>query len=50
MKVLYMSGYTEEGLVQHGVADLSVAFLQKPFKPIELARRVHAVLHLPVSQ
>jgi two-component system, cell cycle sensor histidine kinase and response regulator CckA len=50
MKVLYMSGYTEEALVQHGVADLSVAFLQKPFKPIELARRVHAVLHLPVTQ
>ena len=49
MKVLYMSGYTEEALVQHGVADLSVAFLQKPFKPIELARRVHAVLHPPVS-
>ena len=50
MKVLYMSGYTEEALVQHGVADLSVAFLQKPFRPIELARRVHAVLHPPVSQ
>jgi CheY-like chemotaxis protein len=50
MKVLYMSGYTEETLVQHGVADLSVAFLQKPFRPIELARRVHAVLHPPVSQ
>ena len=50
MKVLYMSGYTEDALVQHGVADLSVAFLQKPFKPIELARRVHAVLHPPVSQ
>jgi signal transduction histidine kinase len=50
MKVLYMSGYTEDALVQHGVADLSVAFLQKPFRPIELARRVHAVLHPPVSQ
>jgi two-component system, cell cycle sensor histidine kinase and response regulator CckA len=49
MKVLYMSGYTEDALVQHGVADLSVAFLQKPFRPIELARRVHAVLHPPVS-
>jgi PAS domain S-box-containing protein len=50
MKILYMSGYTEDALVQHGVADLAVAFLQKPFRPIELARRVHAVLHPPVSQ
>ena len=48
MKVIYMSGYTEDTLVQHGVADLSMVFLQKPFKPIELARRVHAVLHHPV--
>jgi two-component system cell cycle sensor histidine kinase/response regulator CckA len=49
MKILYMSGYTEDALVQHGVAKLSVAFLQKPFRPIELVRRVHAVLHPPVS-
>jgi signal transduction histidine kinase len=49
MGILYMSGYTEETLVQHGVADSSVAFLQKPFRPMELARRVHAVLHPPVS-
>jgi nitrogen-specific signal transduction histidine kinase/CheY-like chemotaxis protein len=50
MKVLYMSGYTEDALVQHGVADSSVAFLQKPFKPIELVRRVHAVLHPPAGR
>ena len=47
MKIIYMSGYTEDALVQHGVADLSVAFLQKPFKPVELARQVRAVLHPP---
>jgi two-component system, cell cycle sensor histidine kinase and response regulator CckA len=50
MQIIYMSGYTEEALVQHDVADLSVAFLQKPFKPVELARRVRAVLHPPVSR
>jgi len=49
MKIIYMSGYTEDALVQHGVAELSVAFLQKPFRPIELVRRVHAVLHLPAT-
>jgi two-component system, cell cycle sensor histidine kinase and response regulator CckA len=50
MQVVFISGYTEDALVQHGVADLSVSFLQKPFKPIELARRVHAVLHPPSAQ
>ncbi len=50
MKVLFMSGYTEDALVQHGVTDHSVPFLQKPFKPIELARRLYAVLHPPVGQ
>jgi two-component system, cell cycle sensor histidine kinase and response regulator CckA len=48
MKVLFMSGYTEDEVVQRGVADLSVSFLQKPFKPIELARQVGAVLHPPM--
>ena len=41
---------TEDALIQHGVADLSVVFLQKPFRPIELARRVRAVLHPPASR
>jgi two-component system cell cycle sensor histidine kinase/response regulator CckA len=45
MKVLYMSGYTEDAMVQYDVADLSVPFLQKPFKPLELARQVYAICH-----
>ena len=48
MAVLMMSGYTEDAMVQYGVADLTIPFLQKPFKPIELARKIHAVLHPPV--
>ncbi len=47
MKVLYMSGYTEDAMVQYDVADLSVPFLQKPFKPLELARQVQAICHPP---
>jgi two-component system cell cycle sensor histidine kinase/response regulator CckA len=47
MKVLYMSGYTEDAMVQYDVADLSVPFLQKPFRPLELARQVRAICHPP---
>lgn len=47
MKVIYMSGYADDSMVQYGVTDLAVPFLQKPFKSIELARKVHAVLHSP---
>jgi two-component system, cell cycle sensor histidine kinase and response regulator CckA len=45
MKVMYMSGYTEDAVIQHGVTDLSASFLQKPFKPIDLARQIRAILH-----
>ena len=31
MKVLYMSGYTDDAVVRHGVSEASMAFIQKPF-------------------
>jgi nitrogen-specific signal transduction histidine kinase/CheY-like chemotaxis protein len=43
-KVLYMSGYTDEALVPHGVPLEGVAFLHKPFTPTTLAQRVREVL------
>ncbi|MCC7075465.1 MAG: PAS domain S-box protein [Deltaproteobacteria bacterium] len=44
MKVLYMSGYTDDAIVQHGVAQSAVRFVAKPFSAAELSGKVRAVL------
>lgn len=44
MPVLYMSGYTDDAIVQHGVLEAGINFLQKPFSPGSLALKVREVL------
>ena len=44
MKVLYMSGYTDDAIVRHGLIDEQLQFIEKPFTADALARKVRTVL------
>jgi CheY-like chemotaxis protein len=47
MKVLFMSGYTDDAVARHGVLVPSTTLLEKPFSPEALAQKVREVLDRP---
>jgi PAS domain S-box-containing protein len=49
LRVLFMSGYTDDAVLLHGVVEATDAFIQKPFTPLALARKVREVIDAPAS-
>jgi PAS domain S-box-containing protein len=45
LRVLFMSGYTDDAIVRHGMLEPGLAYLQKPFRPDALVRKVREVLN-----
>jgi CheY-like chemotaxis protein len=44
IRVLYMSGYTDDAVVKHGIEASTDSFIQKPFTPSHLSRKVRNIL------
>ncbi len=49
VRVLFMSGYTDDSILQHGLLESSAAYLEKPLTPGTLTRKVREVLDRPLA-
>jgi PAS domain S-box-containing protein len=49
-RVLFMSGYTDDAIVRHGILEENMSFIQKPFLPDALARKARELLDMPAMQ
>jgi hypothetical protein len=45
IKILFTSGYTDDSIARQGIFDLAVAFIQKPYRPKALARKIREILN-----
>ena len=50
LKVLFMSGYTDDALAVHGMLDSEFAFIEKPFSPSRLACKVRETIDASLPQ
>jgi CheY-like chemotaxis protein len=49
IKILFTSGYTDDSVARQGIFDLTAAFIQKPYRPKALAKKIRETLKAPAS-
>jgi two-component system cell cycle sensor histidine kinase/response regulator CckA len=50
LKTIFISGYADETIAHHGILEPGIALLQKPFSPVDLARKVREILDAPAPR